>query len=122
MELGKSIENQNNVVVRLAKKVIDTMANGSNVVFSPMSINVLLSLIAAGSNTVTKEEILSFLMSPSTDHLNAVLAKMTDDGTEREVICAYLRLTVYGLTSLFLCNLPLKSFWRNRTRLLIIVK
>ncbi|CAE6011738.1 unnamed protein product [Arabidopsis arenosa] len=87
MELGKSIENQNNVVVKLAKKVIDTMANGSNVVFSPMSINVLLSLIAAGSNSVTKEEILSFLMSPSTDHLNAVLAKMTDGGTERSDLC-----------------------------------
>ncbi|KAG7567923.1 Serpin domain [Arabidopsis thaliana x Arabidopsis arenosa] len=85
MELGKSIENQNNVVVKLAKKVIDTMANGSNVVFSPMSINVLLSLIAAGSNSVTKEEILSFLMSPSTDHLNAVLAKMTDG--ERSDLC-----------------------------------
>ncbi|CAD5319566.1 unnamed protein product [Arabidopsis thaliana] len=88
MELGKSIENQNNVVARLAKKVIETdVANGSNVVFSPMSINVLLSLIAAGSNPVTKEEILSFLMSPSTDHLNTVLAKIADGGTERSDLC-----------------------------------
>ncbi|CAH8263693.1 unnamed protein product [Arabidopsis lyrata] len=87
MELGKSIENQNNVVVRLAKQVIDTEANGSNLVFSPMSINVLLSLIAAGSSPNTKEEILSFLMSPSTDHLNAVLAKISDSGPERSDLC-----------------------------------
>ncbi|CAD5319459.1 unnamed protein product [Arabidopsis thaliana] len=48
MELGKSSENQNDVVVRLTKHVIATVANGSNLVFSPISINVLLSLIAAG--------------------------------------------------------------------------
>ncbi|KAG7567921.1 Serpin domain [Arabidopsis thaliana x Arabidopsis arenosa] len=87
MELGKSIENQNNVVARLAKQVIDTEANGFNLVFSPTSINVLLSLIAAGSSPNTKEEILSFLMSPSTDHLNAVLAKISDSGPERSDLC-----------------------------------
>ncbi|KAG7572392.1 Serpin superfamily [Arabidopsis suecica] len=87
MDLGKSIENQNNVVVRLAKQVIDTIANGSNLVFSPTSINVLLSLIAAGSSPNTKEEILSFLMSPSTDHLNALLAKISDSGPERSDLC-----------------------------------
>lgn len=83
MELGKSIENQNDVVVRLTKHVISTIANGSNLVFSPTSINVLLSLIAAGSSCVTKEKILSFLMLPSTDHLNIVLAKIIDGDTER---------------------------------------
>ncbi|XP_010429663.1 PREDICTED: serpin-Z3-like [Camelina sativa] len=87
MESGKSIEKQNDVVVRLAKQVIDTVANGFNLVFSPTSINVLLSLIAAGSNSVTKEQILSFLMSPSTDHLNSALAKLTDGGTERSDLC-----------------------------------
>lgn len=87
MELGKSIEKQNNdIVVRLAKQVIDTVANGSNLVFSPTSINVLLSLIAAGSSSVTKEQILSSIMSPSTDHLKTVLAKIVD-GTERSDRC-----------------------------------
>ncbi|XP_010425945.1 PREDICTED: serpin-Z4-like [Camelina sativa] len=69
------MENQNNVAILLAKHVIATVANGSNLVFSPMSINILLCLIAAGSNCVTKQQILSFLMSPSLDHLDTVLAK-----------------------------------------------
>ncbi|CAA7024330.1 unnamed protein product [Microthlaspi erraticum] len=78
MELGKSIVKQNDAVVRLAKHVITTVSNGSNVVFSPTSINVLLSLIAEGSSHVSKENILSFLMLPSTDHLNEVLAQIAD--------------------------------------------
>ncbi|ESQ45535.1 hypothetical protein EUTSA_v10011138mg [Eutrema salsugineum] len=73
--MEKSIEMQNDVVVMLARHVIATVANGSNLVFSPTSINVLLCLIAAGSNCIAKEGILPFLMLPSSDHLNAVLAK-----------------------------------------------
>uniref|UniRef100_A0A1J3E276 Serpin-Z10 n=1 Tax=Noccaea caerulescens TaxID=107243 RepID=A0A1J3E276_NOCCA len=87
MDLGKSIERQNDVVVKLAKHVIATVADGCNLIFSPTSINVLLSIIAAGSNSVSKEQILSFLNSPSTDHLNKVLAKIVTaalaDGSER---------------------------------------
>ncbi|KFK32512.1 hypothetical protein AALP_AA6G252400 [Arabis alpina] len=79
MEFEKSIEKQNDVVVRLTKHVIATVANGSNLVFSPTSINILLNLIAAGSSCVTKEQILSFVMSPSTVHLNAVLARIADN-------------------------------------------
>lgn len=91
MELGKSMEKHNDVVVKLANHVITTVAKDSNLVFSPMSINVLLSLIAAGSNSVSKEQILSFLMSPSTDHLNALLPKTVSvvlaDGSERSDLC-----------------------------------
>ncbi|KAF3494686.1 hypothetical protein DY000_02055708 [Brassica cretica] len=87
MELGQSTEIQNDVMVLLAKHVIATVANGSNFVFSPMSVNLLLCLIAAGSSCVSKQQILTFLMSPSSDHLNAVLAKMVSvvhaNGTER---------------------------------------
>nr|VDD56895.1 unnamed protein product [Brassica oleracea] len=87
MELGQSTEMQNDVMVLLAKHVIATVANGSNFVFSPMSVNLLLCLIAAGSTCVSKQQILTFLMSPSSDHLNAVLAKMVSvvhaNGTER---------------------------------------
>ncbi|CAH2064559.1 unnamed protein product [Thlaspi arvense] len=79
IELGKSMENHNDVVVMLAKHVIATVSNGSNFVFSPTSINLLLCLIAAGSSCVAKERILSFLMLPSSNHLNAVLA----NGNER---------------------------------------
>lgn len=87
MELGQSTEMQNDVMVLLAKHVIATVANGSNFVFSPMSVNLLLCLIAVGSSCVSKQQILTFLMSPSSDHLNAVLAKMVSvvhaNGTER---------------------------------------
>ncbi|XP_013601589.1 PREDICTED: serpin-Z10-like, partial [Brassica oleracea var. oleracea] len=85
--IKKNMEKQNDVVVRLAKHVIDTVADGSNLVFSPTSINVLLSIIAAGSCAATKEQILSFLMSPSTEHLNTVLTEIVSvalaDGSER---------------------------------------
>ncbi|KFK32593.1 hypothetical protein AALP_AA6G263600 [Arabis alpina] len=91
MELGRSIEKQNDFVVKLAKHVMATVAKGSNLVFSPMSINVLLSLIAAGSSSVSKEQILSFLMSPSTDHLNAILTRIVSvalaNGSERSDLC-----------------------------------
>ncbi|KAF3572056.1 hypothetical protein F2Q69_00061419 [Brassica cretica] len=54
---------------------------------SHQSVNLLLCLIAAGSSCVSKQQILTFLMSPSSDHLNAVLAKMVSvvhaNGTER---------------------------------------
>lgn len=76
MDLRKSMEKQNDAVARLATHVISTVAAGSNLVFSPTSINVLLSIIAAGSSSVSKEHILSFLNSPSTDHLNAVLSEI----------------------------------------------
>lgn len=85
--IKKNMEKQNDVVVRLAKHVIDTVADGSNLVFSPTSINLLLSIIAAGSCAATKEQILSFLMSPSTEHLNTVLTEIVSvalaDGSER---------------------------------------
>ncbi|CAH8305805.1 unnamed protein product [Eruca vesicaria subsp. sativa] len=76
MDLRKSMEKQNDVVVKLANHVITTVANGCNLVFSPTSINVLLSIIAAGSSSVTREHILSFLNSPSTDHLNTILSEI----------------------------------------------
>ncbi|AEC07675.1 Serine protease inhibitor (SERPIN) family protein [Arabidopsis thaliana] len=112
MELGKSIENHNDVVVRLTKHVIATVANGSNLVFSPISINVLLSLIAAGSCSVTKEQILSFLMLPSTDHLNLVLAQIIDGGTEK----SDLRLSIANgvwIDKFFSLKLSFKDLLEN---------
>ncbi|CAH2064558.1 unnamed protein product [Thlaspi arvense] len=90
-ELGKSMEMQNDVAVIFAKHVIATVANSTNLVFSPTSINVLLCLIAAGSSSFAKERILSFLMLPSSDHLNAVLAKtifvnLADSGERSNIV------------------------------------
>lgn len=90
MDLKKSMEKQNDVVVRLAKHVIATVAAGYNLVFSPTPVNVLLSIIAAGSSSVSKEQILSFLNSPSTDHLNGILSEIVSvalaDGGETSAL------------------------------------
>jgi serpin B len=42
-----------------------------NIVFSPMSFQVVLSLIAAGSEGPTQQQLLDFLQSKSTIHLNS---------------------------------------------------
>ncbi|CAA7031142.1 unnamed protein product [Microthlaspi erraticum] len=110
MEL-KSTEKQNVTVVRLAKHVIATVANGSNIVFSPTSINALLSLIAVGSSHVSKENILSFLMLPSTDHLNAVWPRWQI--AARLVMCAAYSVWIDKMTNLSPSNLLLKSFLEN---------
>ncbi|KAL1214168.1 Serpin-ZX [Cardamine amara subsp. amara] len=71
MDVRESISMQNEVSMSLAKQVITTVSKGSNVIFSPASINVILSIIAAGSTGATKDQILSFLKFTSTDQLNA---------------------------------------------------
>ncbi|KAL0713987.1 hypothetical protein Bca4012_020965 [Brassica carinata] len=85
------MDEQNDVVLRLAKHVTDTVADGSNLVFSPTSINVLPTIIAAGSCAATKEQILSFLMSPSTEHLNTVFTEIVSialaDGSGKSDLC-----------------------------------
>ncbi|VVB05102.1 unnamed protein product [Arabis nemorensis] len=112
MNLGKSMEKHNDVVVKLAKHVITTVAKDSNLVFSPTSINVLLSLIAAGSNSSSKEQILSFLMSPSTDHLNGILTKIVSialsEGSERSDLCLSTANGVWINNSV-----PLKTYFKE---------
>lgn len=45
---------------------------GSNIVLSPLSIQVILNLIAAGSKDQTLEELLTFLKAKSSDQLNTL--------------------------------------------------
>ncbi|XP_031108896.1 serpin-ZX-like [Ipomoea triloba] len=76
---SKSITNQVDLSLKLAKHVFSTQAEGdSNLVFSPLSINVILSLIAVGSNSPTRDELLAFLMSDSTD-LNTFYSQIVDN-------------------------------------------
>ncbi|KAM1324213.1 hypothetical protein PS2_045001 [Malus domestica] len=49
MDLRESIINQNDFALRLTKQLLQTEGKQSNLVYSPLSIHVLLSLIAAGS-------------------------------------------------------------------------
>ncbi|KAM1012600.1 hypothetical protein ACFX2C_042836 [Malus domestica] len=76
MDLRESIINQNDVARRLTKQLVQTEGKQSNLVYSPLSIQVVLSLIAAGSKGPTQEQLLSFLKSKSTDHLNSFASQL----------------------------------------------
>jgi len=85
MDLRESIGNQTDVALSLSKQILLTESNNSNLVFSPLSIEVLLSLIASGSKGSTLEQLLSFLKSKSSDHLSSfssqLLAVVLTDGS-----------------------------------------
>ncbi|KAL3340523.1 hypothetical protein AABB24_028918 [Solanum stoloniferum] len=80
MDLQESISNQTGVSLTLAKHVFSTEVKGdtTNMVFSPLSIHVVLGLIAAGSNGPTRDQLLSFLKSKSTDELNSLSSQIVD--------------------------------------------
>ncbi|KAL1212382.1 putative non-inhibitory serpin-Z5 [Cardamine amara subsp. amara] len=86
-EVKEAMKKQNDVSLFLAEKVISAGAKNSNFVFSPVSINAVLTMDAATSGDKTfKSSILSFLRSSSTDELNAVFRKIASvvlvDGSE----------------------------------------
>lgn len=72
MDLRESIRNQTDVALTLSKHILSTESKNSNLVFSPLSIQVLLSLIAAGSKGPTLEQLLTFLKSKSSDELTSL--------------------------------------------------
>ncbi|CAH8300040.1 unnamed protein product [Eruca vesicaria subsp. sativa] len=73
MHLRDSVEKQNEYVLNFAKHVIATTdAKTSNLVFSPASINVVLSFLAAKSGGSTADHILSLLQASSTSDLDTV--------------------------------------------------
>ncbi|KAH7690657.1 Serpin family protein [Dioscorea alata] len=61
----------------LAERVgSEAITNGSNFVFSPLSIRAALSLAAVGSRAATLDRMLSFLGSGSVEELNAVSVRL----------------------------------------------
>ncbi|KAL9172465.1 hypothetical protein ABFS82_03G049100 [Erythranthe guttata] len=73
MDLRKSTLNHlAEVSLSLSKHVISAHAKDANVVFSPLSIHVLLGMIAAGSNGPTRDQLLGFLKSESIEELNSL--------------------------------------------------
>ncbi|GLU04335.1 hypothetical protein SLE2022_214870 [Rubroshorea leprosula] len=76
MDLREMIRDQTDVALAFSKHVLQTEANDSNLVFSPLSIHVVLSLVAAGSTGPTLDQLLSFLKSKSSDHLNSFASEL----------------------------------------------
>ncbi|VFQ99132.1 unnamed protein product [Cuscuta campestris] len=82
----ESIKNHVDVSMKLANHVFSTVTQTkSNLVFSPLSINVVLALLAAGSKDRTLDELLAFLKSNSAGDLDAfysqVLSPVFADGS-----------------------------------------
>ncbi|KAL9172461.1 hypothetical protein ABFS82_03G048700 [Erythranthe guttata] len=76
MELHReSILNQTDISFSLAKQLISTDYMDKNVIFSPLSIHILLGMIAAGSKGPTQDEMLGFFKSSSIEELNSLLAQ-----------------------------------------------
>lgn len=68
---GKQImTSQSDVALSIAKRLIQDEGKDSNVVISPSSIQVLLSLVGAGCSGPTLDQLLSFLKSNSIEQLN----------------------------------------------------
>ncbi|PHT88103.1 hypothetical protein T459_10209 [Capsicum annuum] len=83
MHLRASIQKQTDVSTMLAKHVFFTKfestesnPNDANMVFSPLSIQIVLGLIAVGSSGDTLEQLLSFLKFNSVDELNSVYSRI----------------------------------------------
>ncbi|KAM2227599.1 hypothetical protein ACFXTI_014392 [Malus domestica] len=76
MDLRENIINQNDFTLGLTKQLLQTEGKQSNLVYLPLSIHVLLSLIAVGSKGPTQDQLLSFLKSNSTDHLNSFATEL----------------------------------------------
>ncbi|KAL3732777.1 hypothetical protein ACJRO7_022319 [Eucalyptus globulus] len=76
MDLRESIAHQTDAALALSKHLLLTRSGDSNLVFSPLSINVVLGLIAAGSAGPTQDQLLSFLKAKSADHLHSLASQL----------------------------------------------
>ncbi|RWR77298.1 Serpin family [Cinnamomum micranthum f. kanehirae] len=87
MDFRKAISNLTDFSLQTAKHILAKGPNnGSNIVFSPSSIHVLLSLIAAGAKGRTLEQMVFFLRAQSSGDLNALSSQLVSlifsDGTQ----------------------------------------
>ncbi|KAL3617781.1 hypothetical protein CASFOL_038102 [Castilleja foliolosa] len=77
MALQKSIVNQTDISLSLAKQVISTEAkDDDNLVFSPLSIQVVLGMIAAGSDGSTGDKLLRYLKAESVQDLRSQASQL----------------------------------------------
>lgn len=72
-----SIDNQTNVALEITKQLLLTEeVKDKNMVFSPLSIHVVLSMIAAGAKGYNQDEMLNFLKSKSIYELNSLASNV----------------------------------------------
>ncbi|KAK9926466.1 hypothetical protein M0R45_023696 [Rubus argutus] len=77
MDLRESIKNQTDVALGITRQLLLTEGKNMNMVYSPLSIHVVLSLIVAGSTKGhTQDEMLTFLKSKSTEQLNDLASNL----------------------------------------------
>ncbi|XP_040367639.1 serpin-ZX-like isoform X1 [Rosa chinensis] len=73
----ESIKNQNDVTLGITKQLLLDVGRDNNMVYSPLSIHMVLGLIAAGSTRGTnRDQILNFLKAKSTEELNDFASKL----------------------------------------------
>lgn len=70
-DVKQYVQNQTEVALRLTREVLLKEAAGYNAIFSPLSIHVLLSTVAAGSAGPQKDQLLTFLKADSAEQLHA---------------------------------------------------
>lgn len=68
-EMVDLVKNQTHVSLDIAKDLLLTVGKNSNLVFSPLSLHVALSAIAAGAKGRTLDQVLSLLKSKTIDQL-----------------------------------------------------
>nr|GFB77557.1 serpin-ZX-like [Tanacetum cinerariifolium] len=73
--IQESIKKQTQVSITLATYLFKNSPNG-NIVFSPLSIQVGLGLIAAGCKGETQDQVLSFLQTTSIHDVNALYSEL----------------------------------------------
>ncbi|XP_009757192.1 serpin-ZX [Nicotiana tabacum] len=79
MDLRESINNQTDVSFMLAKHIFSKEVKGdTNLVLSPLSIQIVLGLIAAGCKGPTQDQLLCFLKSKSIDELNSLYSHLVN--------------------------------------------
>ncbi|KAJ9567372.1 hypothetical protein OSB04_003338 [Centaurea solstitialis] len=76
MDIRESISCCTNVSIILANHLLSKKSANSNVVFSPISLYVVLGLVATGSKGPTHEQLLYFLKAITIDELNALFSQL----------------------------------------------